>query len=303
MNKQKLTELIGPFPDKVPLEPETVESEDCGSYIREKVEYNVETDEPINAYLLIPKGIGEPRAAIFCHHQHAGNHALGKSEVVGLDGDPDQAYAHELAERGFVTFAPDAIAFEERNWGNKGGMAEYFELSSRLVQGKTLLAKCLHDVSVGIDYLTTRVEVDKNRIGFIGHSYGGRMAIWAAAFDKRIKATVASGGSVRFKDSLTRDRGFQMAFCVPGIMKYGELDDVIRLIDPASLLISACKQDKWSLDAEALFNSCKSMFKVGELKLQIYEGGHVFTSEMRENAYEFLDIHLSSSVDSRPGAG
>ncbi|HUG84834.1 MAG TPA: DUF3626 domain-containing protein [Euzebya sp.] len=41
---------------------------------------------------------------------------LGKSEVVGLAGDADQAYARELAEQGFLTITPDAIGFEERNW-------------------------------------------------------------------------------------------------------------------------------------------------------------------------------------------
>ena len=40
------------------------------------------------------------------------------SEVVGLKGDADQAYASELAERGYVVIAPDALAFEERNWSN-----------------------------------------------------------------------------------------------------------------------------------------------------------------------------------------
>jgi hypothetical protein len=47
----------------------------------------------------------KPAPAIFCHHQHAGNFRIGKSELVGLDGDPNQAYAEELAERGYITFS------------------------------------------------------------------------------------------------------------------------------------------------------------------------------------------------------
>ena len=101
--------------------------------------------------------------------------------------ETDQAYASELAERGYVVIAPDALAFEERNWSSPSGYAEYYELATRLVQGRTLLSKCLHDVSVALDYLVARPEVDPLRIGFIGHSYGGKMAIWAPALDKMLK--------------------------------------------------------------------------------------------------------------------
>jgi dienelactone hydrolase len=48
-------------------------------------------------------------------------------------------YAVELAEKGFIAFAPDAIAFEERQneMGGRGG--NYFELAKRIVNGETLL--------------------------------------------------------------------------------------------------------------------------------------------------------------------
>ena len=143
---------------------------------------------------------------IFCYYQHAGNFKIGKSEVVGLAGDHDQAYAQELAELGYVTFAPDAIGFEERNWTeDKSGRAGYFEFSTRFVQGKNLLAKILQDVSAGIDYLQSLDEVDGEKIGFIGHSYSGRMAIWGPAFDKRIKVSISNCGCVNFKDSLDKN--------------------------------------------------------------------------------------------------
>src|SRR5271169_1383305 len=87
------------------------------------------------------------------------------------------------------------------------GQAEYYELVSRLVRGQTLLGKVLHDVRVALDYLTTRPEVDPSRIGFIGHSYGGRMAISASAFDGRIRAAVSNCGCVNYRNSLTRDAG------------------------------------------------------------------------------------------------
>lgn len=297
MDKKTLLQIIGPLPEKVDLNIKVLESKDCGSYIREKVEYSVETGDRVPAYVLIPKNLKSPTPAIFCYHQHAGNFALGKSEVVGLAGDPDQALAVELAERGYITFAPDAIAFEERNWTeDKSGKAEYFELATRLVRGHTLLAKVLHDMSVGLDYLESRPEIDKTKIGFIGHSYGGRMAIWSPAFDKRIKVSVSNCGCVNYKDSLSREAGIQMEFCVPNIMQYGDIEDVVKMIEPTPLYISATDDDKWSKGAQKIYDYAKSAFTDGELKLKIWSGKHIFTKEMREEAYSFLDKYLKEFV-------
>ena len=63
---------------------------------------------------------------------------------------------------------------KQKNWWG----SEYYELASRIVQGKTLLEKTLSDISFAINYLETRDETDKSKIGFIGHSYGGRMAYY-----------------------------------------------------------------------------------------------------------------------------
>ncbi|MGZ3873227.1 MAG: dienelactone hydrolase family protein [Mucilaginibacter sp.] len=289
MQTEQLLKLLGPFPKKTSLNAVVVENEDCGTYMREKVEYNTEFNERVSAYVLIPKKIKGNTPAVFCHHQHGSRFDLGKSEVAGLAGDPEQAIAVELAELGYITFAPDAIAFEDRNWDpDKSGNAEYFELATRLVRGETLLAKVLHDVCVGLDYLESRRDVDSGRIGFIGHSYGGRMAIWATALDKRIKVAVSNCGCVNYKKSIIRGAGIQMEFCVPNILKYGDIEDIVKMAEPASLYISATDDDRWSSGAREVYDYAKSAFKTGELKLKVWQGKHVFTARMRTEAYLFL---------------
>ena len=85
--------------------------------------------ERVAAFVCVPWEAETPGPAVFCHHQHAGKFALGKSEVVGLEGDPDQAYASELAEQGFITIAPDAVGFGERNWSpDRSENISWFEL-------------------------------------------------------------------------------------------------------------------------------------------------------------------------------
>ena len=284
-------QLLGPWPARTALDPQVVESVDCGRYVREKVLYSAER---IPAYVCVPKDVGGPAPAVFCHHQHAGQFGLGKSEPVGLRGDPDQAYARELAERGFVTITPDAIGFEERNWSPDGaGNVSWFEASTRLVRGETLLAKCLHDIMTAVDYLVTRPEVDAAWIGFVGHSYGGRMALWAPAFDPRIVASVSNCGCIPFRLSATHDTGLQAETVVPGFAAAHDLEDVIAAYPAGTaLLISATTGDKWSRGAEEL--------AAGRAELALYDGAHVFTEQMRTHAYAFLSRHLTGG---RPGAG
>lgn len=297
MDLKLLKDLVGAFPAKVDLNPEVLETVDCGSYIREKVSYFVEPEERISAYLLIPKDMEKVKSIVFCHHQHASNFAIGKSEVVGLSGDPEQSYASELAKRGHIAFAPDAIAFGERNWSDKkDGSCEYFELASRLVQGKTLLTKVVHDITIGIDYLETRFQdlfqKSSFEVGFLGHSYGGRMAIWAPAFEKRIRASVSNCGCINYKDSLAKDAGIQMEFCIPDFVNHGDIEDLVCLIEPRSLLISATDKDVWSRGAKQIYDFAKPHFKHGNLELELYSGGHVFTPQMRERAYRFLEENM-----------
>jgi dienelactone hydrolase len=295
MNPDSLIDLIGPKPPRCSLNPAILDEVDCGAYVRQTVEYAVEESERVKSFVLLPKNAPGPAPAIFAHHQHAGQFDLGKSEVVGLAGDPDQAYGAELAERGYVVIAPDAIAFEERNWSKIPGQAEYYELASRLVRGQTLLGKVLHDVRVALDYLTTRHEVNDRRIGFIGHSYGGRMAIWATAFDERIRAAVSNCGCVNYKNSLTRDSGIQMEFCLPGVLNIGDVEDVLRMAAPRAVLIQAAANDKWSRGAQDMFDSVQSAFPDGQLELRLWPGGHSFSREMRETAYAFLNRHLTEA--------
>ena len=292
MDCDDLKRLLGPFPVRCPLDAVLLEAADCGRYMRETIEYAVEADERVRSFLLVPKNINRSVPAIFAHHQHASQFHLGKSEVVGLKGDADQAYASELAKRGYIVIAPDALAFEERNWSDPSGYAEYYELATRLVQGRTLLAKCLHDVSVALDYLVARPEVDPLRIGFIGHSYGGKMAIWASAIDNRIRASVSNCGCVSYKQSLVRDTGVQMEFCLPGVLQFGDVEDIVRLVSPRALLLQATSEDIWSRGASAIFEHAVSAFPEGKLQLRCWPGGHVFTQEMRQAAYQFLDEHL-----------
>ncbi|MFG6098046.1 acetylxylan esterase [Leptothoe sp. ISB3NOV94-8A] len=298
MDRTHFLSLLGEMPSKSELNLKVFEEVDCGAFVRQKIGYSSEAGETISAFLCIPKNISASLPAIYCFHQHAANWSLGKSEVVGLAGSPDQVYAKELAERGYITLAPDAICFEERADTIDPVRYHAQQLHSRLMRGQTLLGKVLFDISAGIDLLQSLSQVDATRIGFIGHSYGGRTALFAPAFDRRIKVSVSNCGSTKFKTMLAQDIGIQFDYVLPGFLAWGDIEDIVRLVEPSHLLMLGADADKWSQDIEDICEYAKSAFVTGELERQIYPGKHSFSEEMRERAYKFLDRHLSERVRS-----
>ena len=93
-----------------------------------------------------------------------------KEQAAGL-------YAQTLAEQGFLT-----IAFDPSFTGESGGEPRY--VASPDINTE--------DFCAAVDYLSTREDVDTERIGILGICGWGGMALNAAAIDTRIKATVTS---------------------------------------------------------------------------------------------------------------
>ena len=289
VTREALRQILGPVDEPGPLRPTIEDEVACDGYVRHLVSYDVPAGRA-SAFVCIPDALASPAPLVVCHHQHAGQFDLGKSEVCGLRGDPDQAYAAELVRRGFVTIAPDAIGFEDRNWAD-GQNVTWFELSNRLVVGRTLLATCLQEISLALDYATALPEVDPDRIGFIGHSYGGRAALWAPAWDRRIRASVSSCGCVPYRESFARDVGFQAEFVVPGFASEHDVEDVVALADQCQYLILATDDDRWSRGAESIRDRLARR-GTRHARVEIRPGRHDFPRAVRATAYDFLADRL-----------
>ncbi len=85
-------------------------------------------------------------------------------------------YAQTMAERGFLT-----LAFDPSFTGESGGVPRY--MASPDINTEDFMA--------AVDFLSTRENVDPEKIGIIGICGWGGLAINAAALDTRIKATAA----------------------------------------------------------------------------------------------------------------
>lgn len=110
--------------------------------------------------------------------------ATGKLPAIAVSGpfgavkeQSSGLYAQVLAERGFLT-----LAFDPSFTGESGGQLRY--VASPDINTE--------DFCAAVDYLSTREDVDPERIGILGICGWGGMAVNATAIDTRIKATVAA---------------------------------------------------------------------------------------------------------------
>jgi len=303
LTREILRGLLGRFPTGGDLLPEVIERVDLGDLVREKVRYQAEPGEWIPAYLFVPKDRAAPGPAVLCLHQHAGQFHLGKSEPAGLAGNPEQFYALELARRGYVTLTADFLCFEERHDPRfEGNNHERFEFTRRLVEGSTLQAKMAFDAMRAIDYLTTRPEVDPNRIGCIGHSLGGQQTLFTAALDERIAAAVSSCGFASYR-TIFRDRiNHNFSLYVPNLASHGDVGDILALVAPRPFLAVVGNADRiFPFDGivESI-ETAKRRYRVldaeDRLALVAVDGGHGFTDYLREKAYAWLDTYLRSKA-------
>ena len=134
--------------------------------IHEKVTFRNRYGITLAADMYIPKNAEGKLAAIAV----SGPFGAVKEQSSGL-------YAQTLAERGFLT-----IAFDPSYTGESGGQPRY--VASPDINTE--------DFSAAVDFLSTRDDVDPERIGILGICGWGGMALNAAAMDTRIKAMVTS---------------------------------------------------------------------------------------------------------------
>jgi dienelactone hydrolase len=161
-------QVIGSFPDALlPPAPRTRKLYDQPKWVGYEVVLDVFPDVIAYGILLLPKDIGpgERRPVIVCQH---GLEGRPTDTIVG-DHPAYHDFAAKLAERGFVTFAPQNLyLFQDR-----------FRTLQRKANplGKTLFSIMVPQHRQITEWLATLPQVDPQRIAFYGLSYGGKSAM------------------------------------------------------------------------------------------------------------------------------
>ena len=228
----ELRNLMGIFPVSCSLDVKEYGSLDCDGYRITKLTYQSRPGFLVTANLYIPDGKG-PFPAVLGTHGHW-NQGKIASRVA--------ARGHTLAKDGFVCLIVDAFGSGER--GTEPGKFEYHGGvigGSLLLVGETLLGMQVVDNMRGIDLLQSLDYVDGERIGVTGASGGGNQAMWVAAMDSRVKASVPVVSVGTFESYVTRSNC--MCELLPNGLPLTEEWGVLALTAPNPMLIINALQD------------------------------------------------------------
>ena len=294
--------------DAPKVSAEVLGEEDLGAYTRRHLRVAGEPDDTIPAYLLVPKQpIQTPCPVMIVLHQ---TQAPGKEEACGMTGDPNMAFAKELVERGYICIAPDAVGFGERI---PKGEQPYFGAHDfyRKQPQWSFFGKMNWDVQRVVDYLETLPEVDKQRIGCIGHSHGAYGTIMGAIYEPRIRVAVASCGFNTLRTDPSPNRWSHLTALLPRLgfyvddVKTAPLDwhEIAACLAPRSYFNYATLSDDVFPNTENLatiYTQLTSVYALyggtNRFGGALVTGKHSFPPDSRQMVYHWIDRQFEVSV-------
>lgn len=291
--RAELYGLLGELPARDrPIRSRVHDEVDCGTYTVQRLGLDLNGIEEVPAYFAVPKGARGRLPTVLYNHAHGGDYVLGKDELLqGRKALLAPAYAAALTAEGYAVLCIDTWLFGERR-----GRSESELFKEMLWEGRVLWGMMVYDSLRAIDYLTTRPDVDANRLGTLGLSMGSTMAWWVAALDTRVKVCVDLCCLTDYQ-ALIETRGLDghgIYYYVPRLLKHFTTAEINGLIAPRAHLALAGDYDPLTPPA-GLARIDQELRRVyGEMgaaeawKLERYATGHFETVAMRHSVLEFL---------------
>ena len=299
----KLTELRG---DPLPLPPlhiEEIRQTESEDHVRHHVMIESVLGSKVPAYLLVPKGLSAPAPAILALHGHF---TAGKERVAGVSPGPEDPadagdYGLAMARAGYVVLCMDWWGWNERKEeGYDFGGRDICNVkhNAAVFYGVSLLSLCLSDAQRALDALVARPEVNPERIGVMGNSFGGRMSMYVSVFDPRIRAAVCAGCLSCF-----RERSLALRTCgaqyFPGLLQWGDVQELFSLIAPRPVMIMSGSEDAlidpgWAAKMKPIIRQAYHALGADEnIVFHDFHGGHVLPIPP---AQAWFDKHLVAAM-------
>ena len=303
--KEKLLEVIGPFPEKTALNPRITGIIRKKGYKIEKIIYESMPGFYVTACLFIPDGIKGKAPAVL--------NVIGH-EQESFRAELDQVIILNLVKKGIIVLAIDPLG--------QGEHVQYFDSQIKFSSvGYSVIEHCYFgnqcflsgassaryftwDGIRAIDYLVTRMEVDPARIGVTGFSGGGTITSYLGALDERVKVAVPCSWSTASRRQLeTKGAQDAEAELFHSLIKGLTFEDLIEVRAPKPTLMTFVSRDEYlSLQgAREAYAEAEKVYEVFERKNNIElvedDSRHWLTPKIRLAIYTFFMKHFNIPGD------
>ncbi|MCY4403120.1 MAG: dienelactone hydrolase family protein [Candidatus Poribacteria bacterium] len=288
-------DVIGrcPAPD-VPANPKTRLIYDEPKWTGYEVVLDVWKDVYAYGILLLPNDIkpDEKRPVVVCQH--------------GLEGRPQDtadpninsvyhSYAAQLADRGFITYAPQNPYIGQDAF--------------RVIQRKanpikwSLFSLIIRQHERTLDWLAELPFVDEDRLGFYGLSYGGKTAMRVPAVLERYACSICSAD---FNEWIVKNATFdsRYSYMFTGEYEMPEFDlgntfnyaEMAGLIAPRPFMVErghddGVAPDEWVAHEFARVRRLYVRLGIADkTEIEFFDGGHQINSD---KTFQFLHRHLN----------
>jgi dienelactone hydrolase len=335
--RKRIFELLSYTPAPVAPEAQIIRRIERDDHIEEHLTFRTTPAFRVPAHLLLPKGKSGPVPGIVALHSHDGIYLWGREKVVATEDEHpfltdykrrvygDKSIAVEMVRLGYAVIAIDMFYWGERRLVLDNDPPEYKtrpvkmtakevgEYNRRSQQNESLTARSLITAGASwpgvmlwddirtLDYLASRPEVDRTRLGCVGLSVGGYRSFMLAALDPRIRAAVAVGWMASFASQLRRHtvNSMGLSFTIPGMYRHLDLPDLAAAIAPRAVMVmNGTKDGLFELGGvKAAFEKIARCYDKarapGKQDCRFYDVPHQFNAEMQADAWQWLPKHLA----------
>jgi len=191
----------------------------------------------IPAHLYLPEGISAPAPAVLFYNGHWWPDSKTRPDF--------QAFCVNMARMGFVVLTFDAFGQGERGVSDRD-----HRRTEALLAGISQQGIAEYETRCALEYLLSRAEVDRARIGMTGASGGGFNTWITTALDERIAAAVPVVGTSEFYEQthVTRPldwyKALEHCHYIPGLFQYANNHELLAMAAPRPVLIVAASVDQ-----------------------------------------------------------
>ena len=303
--QRALDELVGPFPEKTPLNSRVTGVIHKEGYRVEKVLFESMPDTYVVGCLFVPAGVEEQRPAILDlmgHYQEAFRHPDPLKLIVNL------------VRKGFVVLTIDPPGQGENvqyfdpevglSWVGYSVIEHSYFGNQCFLAGVSPARYFVWDAIRAVDFLASRPEVDASRIGVTGFSGGGTITSYVGAMDPRVRAAVPSAWSTASRRQVDiRGAADAETEFVGGLVRGITFEDLIAVRAPRPTLLVATTRDQY-LPIQGVYEALEELRPIyeqlgapGSLHYSEDDARHAFTKTNNEAIYAFFQHWLELPGD------